>query len=399
MNYKIEKLDNEGRGICFVDGKITFVENAIEDEIISIDIVKEKKKFNEARVSEYIKKSDRRVDAICPYYEKCGGCNLMHITYDDQVKFKKKKTLDVLSKFGDVKFDDIKLNQTKQFNYRNKITLKVNGSVGYYNKESYDIVDVENCYIADNKINEILKEIRNLDLKNVFEIVIRKSENTNDLMVVFKSNGKLVFDYNKIDATSIIWFHDNIYETLKGKDYIIEKLGDLEFVISPDSFFQVNTSGALKLYNKVLEFSKLNKNDNVLDLYCGTGTIGIYLSRYCNSVIGVELNKYAVDDAIKNKKLNRIDNIDFICDDAANVKFKDIDLVVVDPPRSGLSREMIYYLLGLNVNRIVYVSCDPVTLSRDLKILKEKYNIENIELVDMFPNTYHCESVVILERK
>ena len=190
-------------------------------------------------------------------------------------------------------------------------------------------------------------------------------------------------------------------KAIKGNDFFIDSIGDYLFRVSYNSFFQVNKSGVKLLYDKVAEYAGLTKKENVLDLYCGTGTIGIYLSKNAKKVIGVEINQNAVNDANYNKELNNIDNIEFICKDVSLIKekYKNIDLVVVDPPRSGLKGESIYNVLDINPKKIIYVSCDPITLARDLKILKTKYNVKDVTLVDMFPNTYHCESITVLEKR
>lgn len=394
---KIEKLDNNGRGIVFVNNKITFVENALPNEDVDIKITLEKKKFNEAVVLNYNEKSIDRKDPICPYYSFCGGCDLMHLNYDKQLEFKLKKVNDLLNKFGGIDYNITKIIKTSELYYRNKATFQVKEKVGYYKEKSYDLISIEKCYIVDEKINEILKQVENLDLKDVYQVMIRASKNTDETMVVLKCNNEV--DVSCLDVTTVVLYLNNEYKIVKGKGTILEQLDDLSFVISPDSFFQVNTKGAELLYKQVLDVANLTGQEKVLDLFCGTGTIGLFLSRYCESVIGVEINKFAVEDAIINKKLNHIRNIEFICDDASNVNFKDLDLVVVDPPRSGLDKKMINYLLSLNVKKIIYVSCDPVTLARDLNDLKEKYDIEDITLVDMFSQTHHVETVVSLIRK
>lgn len=395
--YKIEKLDHKGRGICFVDNKITFIENALPNEIVDIKLLSEKKKFNEGKAKSIITKSDNRVEPICPYYEHCGGCNIMHLNYEHQLLYKLEKVKEILKRYGNIDFDIKNIIGSDNLYYRNKVTFQVKEKIGFYQDNTYDLICIDKCYIADSKINKVLDVLKNLDLKGIYQIVIRTSKFLNQTMVTFKTNSDLNFDVNVLDVDSVVMYQNNIYKILKGRDYILEKLNDLTFMISPDSFFQVNSSGALNLYNKVLEFASLDKNDCVLDLFCGTGTIGLYLSRMCKSVVGIEINKYAVEDAKKNAKLNNINNIEFICDDAKNVKIKGLDVVVVDPPRSGLDKMTIDYLKDLECKKIVYVSCDPMTLARDLKLLEDKYTVEDICLVDMFPNTYHVECVCLLK--
>lgn len=234
-----------------------------------------------------------------------------------------------------------------------------------------------------------------MDLNNIYQIVIRCSKNLDEKMVIFKGNLNIDISLLKNHVDSIVSY-DKEYKVLYGNGYIVDKIGDYSFIISPDSFFQVNTNGAYNLYSKVLEY--VEKSNYLLDLYCGTGTIGIFLSSVCNKVLGVEINKYAIEDANKNKELNRIKNIDFICRDTSLFnEINDFDTVVVDPPRSGLDKNTINYLLNLKPNKIVYVSCDPVTLARDLNLLNEKYDCIGITPVDMFSRTYHVECVCLLE--
>lgn len=393
----IEKLDNKGRGICFVDDKITFVENALPEEEVDIEIANSKSKYNEARVKKYNKLSKDRVEVKCPYYDVCGGCDLLHLNYEKELEFKKNKVSSLLKKFGNIDYNITKIISPLEYNYRNKATFHVKEKIGYYKKKTYEIIPIDNCLLVDNKINNIINKIKNFNLKNIYEIVIRIG--TIDNMLIIKSNGDVSDEFKTLDLSSIVLYKDKKYQTIKGNDHIITKLGELQFIVSPDSFFQVNTKCALELYNKVLEYADLKETDNVLDLYCGTGTIGLFLASHCNYVTGIEINKYAVEDAIKNKKLNHIRNIDFICDDATNVNVNDIDVVVVDPPRSGLNEKLINYLMNIGSKRIVYVSCDPVTLARDLKILNNKYNISDITLFNMFSKTEHVETVVLLNKK
>ncbi len=393
----IEKLDNKGRGICFVGDKITFVENALPNEEVDIEITNSKSKYNEAKVKNYNKLSKDRVEVKCPYYDVCGGCDLLHLNYEKELEFKKNKVSSLLKKFGNIDYNITKIISPLEYNYRNKATFHVKEKIGYYKKKTYEIISIDNCLLVDNQINNIINKIKNFDLKNIYEIVIRIG--TIDNMLIIKSNGDVSDEFKTLDLSSIVLYKDKKYQTIKGTDHIITKLGELQFIVSPDSFFQVNTKCALELYNKVLEYADLKETDNVLDLYCGTGTIGLFLASHCNYVTGIEINKYAVEDAIKNKKLNHIRNIDFICDDATNVNVNDIDVVVVDPPRSGLNEKLINYLMNIDSKRIVYVSCDPVTLARDLKILNNKYNISDITLFNMFSKTEHVETVVLLNKK
>ena len=311
-----------------------------------------------------------------------------------------------MKKFAKIDSTTIKdIIGTEQFYYRNKITLQVSKKVGLYKKASYEIISIDKCYISDSNINKIIDKLNTMNLENVNQIIIKSSLNTNDIMVVFciynRIDEKYLVESLKDLVTSIIKKYKHEEKCLYGKNSIIEKINDYSFYISPESFFQVNTIGMEKLYNIVKEYIKPNKDMCILDLYCGTGTIGIYLSRYSKELNCVEINKSAVKYAKMNAALNDINNIKFVCADVKDVinDYKNIDAVIIDPPRAGLSNEAINNLIKLNAKKIVYVSCDPATLARDINILKEFYDLKEITPVDMFPNTYHVECVSLLNLK
>ncbi len=396
-------LDSKGRGIGRFGEKTVFVFNALPDEIVEIDNIEERSKYVTADVSDFLNKSEMRVEPICPHFSKCGGCDIMHMSYSEQLKFKENKVRDTINKVLKKDIFIFPIVATKEFNYRNKAIFKVEEKVGYYGKKTHQIIDVDNCFLVDEKINEILNRIREtISLNNIYEIMIRRSYDIDESMVVFKVNGFV--DKEKIinnlkDEVSTILLYESDYEVLYGSGFIYEKLGDFTFKISPDSFFQVNTLGAYKLYSTVLKY--VRENDNVVDLYCGTGSIGIFISKYVKKVLGVEINQYAVNDANENKRINNLSNVEFICLNTSvfNQSLKNVDLVIIDPPRSGLDKKTLAYLLNEGVERIVYVSCDLMTLTRDLGLLSEKYEIKEITPVDMFSNTYHVECVVELVLK
>ena len=386
---KIEKLDHFGRGIAKVNNMPIFVENSLINEEVEILITKEKKNYMEGVVIDYIKKSPLRVESNCPYYAKCGGCDLLHLSYDEQLKYKENKVKEIIKKFSGLECVN-NIVSSKQFNYRNKITLQVKNSIGYFQKKSNDIINIDNCLLVDNKINEIINKLKKIDVSDVKKIVVRVTNL--ESMVVFYGKINLKID---LDVDTII-INDKVF---KGNGYIREEINDFKFIISPTSFFQVNNIGMINIYNKVLEYVD---GGNVLDLYCGTGTIGIYVSKKANKVLGIELNKEAIKDALINKKLNNINNIDFISGDVGTIlsenNFK-ADIVIVDPPRAGLDNKSIDNIIKIKPKKIVYVSCDPVTLARDLDILKEKYDVIEITPFDMFGNTYHVECVCLLTIK
>ena len=403
MIYKIDRLDDFGRGITKVDDTICFVSNALEDEEVDLKITNVKSKFMEAESKEIFKKSINRVEPICPYYLLCGGCNIMHMNYETQLKFKQRKVEKILKKFANIENVVKDIIPSIEFNYRNKVTLKVkNNSIGYFKDKSNELVKIDNCYLCNVSINKVIKELNKINLNNIEEVIIKTNYNNEILLCLIGNNIDVDYYKNNLsEIDNIVIVDNNKKFIVKGNDYIIDMIDSLKFKVSVESFFQVNSYQVKNLYNRVLDYASLTGNETVLDLYCGTGTIGMFLSKKAKHVYGVEINESAVKDANYNKELNGINNIDFICEDANKIKdkFNNIDLVVIDPPRSGLGNGSIDYLLDIKPKKIIYVSCDPITLARDLNILKNEYNIKEVTLVDMFPNTYHCESVCLLERK
>lgn len=396
---KIEKLDHYGRGITKLDNKTIFVENALPDEIVEINIIKEKKKYSEANVSKYFQKANNRIEPNCPYYNSCGGCNIMHLSYKDQLKFKQNKIENIIKKYlnEQIKINNIVASDKIEF-YRNKVTFQVREKIGFYKEHTYDIINIDNCIISDKLINKSIKYLKNLNLKEINKIICRTG--LDELMIIIETQNKnLDITPLKEIASSIYLKINNKYIHAYGNKNIYEKLENYKFKISPDSFFQVNIDTCSKLYNKVKEY--IGNNKNVIDLYCGTGTIGIFISKN-NNVIGIEINEYAIKDAEENKKINKIDNINFICGDSGK-KLKQLkfnpNIIIVDPPRSGLNKETINNILKFGSKEIIYISCDPMTFVRDLNILNKYYDIKEITPFDMFPNTYHIENIAYLVKK
>lgn len=397
---KINDFDYMGRGITRIDNVVTFVAGALLDEIVEIKIIKENKKFQEAIAVKVIKANSERVEALCPFYNECGGCDLMHMNYEAQLEFKKNKVISTLKKFSglNLKINDV-IKAEDIFNYRNKITFHVNNAIGFFKKKSNDFIQVDNCLICDQKINELLAELSKLPLNKIKNIIIRSSKNIQETMLIVESDQEI--ELTKIGGFDSIYLLKNSKYYLKyGNKNIAEKMNDLIFYISPSAFFQVNTNQAIKLYNKVKEYAALKSNETLLDLYCGTGTIALYLSKQCKKVYGIEINEEAIKDANFNKDKNKIKNAEFHCLNANKFlnKIKDkIDVVVVDPPRGGLDNKTIDSILKLQPKRLIYVSCDVATLARDLKLLSEFYEVIEVTPVDMFPNTCHVENVSLLK--
>ena len=386
---KCERLDHFGRGIGYVLGKIIFVPDLLPNEEALVKIILDKKKYMVGEVVQLVKKSNYRIEPKCPY-ENC-GCALKSLDYLKTLEFKKDKVIDILKRYGEIEgvVKEIVFSRNI-YAYRNKITLKVkDGKIGYFKNGTNDLIEINRCEIASCKSNEIIKVLKNSDLSNVREIVIK---DFGEVMLIIK--GDMNIEELK-PLVSSIYINDRL---VYGKENIIATLGEFKFYVSKDSFFQVNMDVALKLYNKVLEY--LDGGKSVLDLYCGTGTISLFLSKHFDEVTGTEINEEAVKCAFLNKDLNNISNVRFICGDVSKeIHHLKADNIVVDPPRSGLTNEGINDILKISPERFVYVSCDPMTLARDLKLFKEKYKVKEVTLFDMFPWTYHVESVCLLIRK
>ena len=391
---QIKKLDNEGRGIGYFDNKIAFISNALPGEEVVVDFTKNKKKYIEGKSIEVLKKSPLRVIPKCPYYELCGGCNLMHIGIDSQEDYKLNKSKDILKKYASLDKEIKLIKSNKDLYYRNKISLKVNNyKWGYYNASTHEFCSVDNCLLANNSINEIIHNKEFLRFKDG-SITIRCNYN-NEILIDIKSEDKFEY-FNVPDNVVGIIVNDKI---VYGENYFFDMIGDMKFKISYNSFFQINNYIA----NEIFKLLNGNLNgDKLLDLYCGVGTLGLSLKDNFNKIVGIEKIENAILNAKENAISNGVKNSEFYAGDTAKI-LKDLeydfDTVIVDPPRSGLNKETMDLIININPKTICYVSCDQITLSRDLKILLDNYYVSKINVLDMFPNTYHCESVCILERK
>ena len=400
MKVKIEKLDHFGRGICFVNDKICFVEDTLEGEEVNIKITLEKKKFLIGKVKDYYKISKDRIEEKCPYKDKCGGCNLSHLKFEKENEYKCQKVKEIMHKYADIPNILIKdCVSSDEYNYRNKITLHGERNLlGYYKKNSNDIVPIKKCLLVDEKINRIIKILNDMDYHNNYEnVIIRCSNDSEEVMISISGE---INDYEKLfDYCDSLIINEKV---IKGDETIISFIGTKKYEITDKVFFQVNKKLTEYLYNEVRKIIEQEKPKKVLDLYCGAGTIGIYISELVDEVIGVESFDKSIESANKNKELNKVNNIRFINDKVENVieDIKDnVDLVIVDPPRSGLDNKTIEVLLDMKCNNVVYVSCDPVTLARDIKLLSKNYETTYIKPFNMFSKTYHVECVCLLKHK
>lgn len=396
MKYLITSYDHFGRGITYIDGKITFVKGVRIGDEVEIDIVKDKKKYSIGKVKE----SKNYSSVFCPYYYACGGCQIEQMTYQEQLEFKKKKALNILTRYAGINLDEIDIIPSKEKYYRNKVVFHIEEDrIGFYEEESNKLLDIDKCYLVNDKINEIylaIKEFIN-ENRNLTEVMIRSFDDFS--MLAFKGKCELAnLNYFK-DKVSSCYLNDKL---VFGSDKIKTKIFAMDFYVGRDAFFQVNSKGLESIYSEVIEIVKSKNINTILDLYCGTGTISLLVSPYVKKVYGVEIVKEAIVDANYNKKINNISNTEFFCmyaKDFLEKYNKEIDMIIVDPPRSGLSSNARKLLLAKECDNIIYVSCDLMSFARDIKELGVKYRIESIKLVDEFPNTYHMEAIAVLKRR
>ena len=387
----ILRFNNEGDGVAKYNNFVIFVKNALKGEKVKAVITEIKDNYAVGIAKEVIEESKDRINPICPYYKFCGGCNLLHMTNDLELEFKKDLVKNVLKKISNV---DINISDIKSYNeigYRNKISLKVkDNKIGLYQEKSNKLVTIDRCLLVSERVNDIINKLKDIVIdSNISEIVIREIDEK--IMVMFDKLNKDI----SLDVDSIYVGDECIF----GSKYLVKEINGYKFVVSPKSFFQVNSLTAENLYDKVVSY--INKNDRVLDLYSGTGTISILMSKNAKEVTGVEVIQDAVKDANKNLELNNISNVNFICSKVEDVidRFKNIDFIVLDPPRGGSDKKSLRTILSINPKNIVYISCNPITLARDYNTLKNNYVIKEISLFNMFPKTNHVETVMVLEKK
>lgn len=397
----IEKLDDYGRGIAHIDNKVVFIKDTLPNELVEIEITSNKKKFSEAKVTEYVRKSKDRVKSPCPYFEKCGGCHLLHLTYDNTLTFKQNKIKELLKKNKINKNEEIEIIKSDfPLYYRNKISLKIeNGKLGYYEESTHKLIEIKECIIAKHSINEVIKNYKLLNLENA-KLTIRANDN-DEILIVIETNEK---EYNielaklkeKIKLVGIIYNKITIY----GENFFYERVGGKLFKVSFDSFFQINENITTKLFALIKE--NIDESSVVLDLYSGVGTLGIIASSKSKEVYSIEIIKNAVLNGITNAKLNQANNIKLMLGDVSNTVDKinlNFDTLILDPPRKGLDKKTREFILTKLPDKIIYVSCNPNTLIRDLKELETNYEIADFKIMDMFPFTYHVECVSVLSRK
>lgn len=439
IKLEITSMSSEGVGIGRnSDNIVIFVPNSAIGDLLLVKILKVNKSLAYGKVEEVLEKSGDRIPVDCDVFNKCGGCVYRHISYDSELKIKKQKVYDAIKRIGkieNVEVDDVVFTEKVDF-YRNKAMIPVaiqndELCMGFYSKHSHRINNCLSCKLSNPVFNLISKKVYDFlslhkDIvysettnKGYFRhLYLRIAEAANEVMVCFVINGrkfpymdelvKLLLDEFKMiktilinvntKKTNVVLGSENI--VLFGDGYITDKLCGLNFRISPQSFYQVNRDATEILYSLAKKYANLSSDDVVLDLYCGTGTIGLSLASSCKEVIGIEIIDKAINDANLNMKINNIENAKFICDDAKNLSEKiKADVIVVDPPRKGLSSKTIESILSIFPKRIVYISCNPSTLARDLSLFSQsEYEIEKITPINLFPRSYHVETVVLMSR-
>lgn len=392
MKVKIVEIDHKGNGIGKIDNKVIFIPKCIVGDYVDVNIVKSHKKYDDGRINEIVEFSDDRIDSLCPYYNICGGCNISNLNYAKQLEYKKNKVINIFKRYLDMNINPEIIGSDNRYEYRNKITYKcVDGKLGLVSIDN-EIVNIDRCYLVSDKVNELYKCICKEDLSMVDKVIIKECDNG----LILSVDGNFNIDNVKNLCLSIYVNSDCVYKSEDG--YI--SIGDIKYRVSMDSFFQVNTQNISRLYDVIVKYGDFFKSDKVIDLYCGVGSISLYISKYVDSVLGIEIIEDAIKDAKENARINDISNVDFICGNVSKLVDDNVfgNKVIVDPPRVGLDNHTIEVLNGINIDSLIYVSCDPMTLVRDLKKL-DRYEMKDITLVDMFPQTHHVECIVLLGRK
>jgi len=444
LEIEIVDIGDEGEGIGRSEGMTVFVDGGLPGDIVTCQIETQKKSYAKAKLKKIIKPSADRVVAPCSVYQSCGGCQIQDLDYNAQLKYKENMVLNALKRVGQFSDLEIKpiIGMKDSFRYRNKGLYPVQGSIsqpiiGLYKKNSHNVVDVRDCLLQSEQNAIIIEMIRKYmrDFKvapydqkshegTLKSVMIRKSEKTGEIMVVLVTSGrKLAMTKTLVNlltkaAPGIVSIIQNVHAShsikglgsenklLFGKETITDEIADLKFEISPQSFYQVNAKQTEVIYKKAMDFAGLTGKETVYELYSGTGTISLFLAQKAKKVYGIENVEEAVLNARKNATLNNLSNVEFILGDA-EVEFEKLyeeghraDVVVVDPPRSGCESTVIETILKMAPERIVYVSCKPSTLARDMKLLCEndQYKVVEVQPVDVFGHTAHVEAIILMTR-
>jgi len=451
----VEDYAAEGKSIARVDGKVVFIERVVPGDVVDIKLFKSKKDWAEGYPLQFHSLSKERTDPFCQHFGVCGGCQWQMLPYDKQLFYKRKQVEDNLKRIGKINLPVIPavLGADETRWYRNKLEYtfsskrfipenefvkdainEMNAS-GFHAKGMFDkVVEIERCWLQAEPTNVIRKTITEFARKNNYSFYDHKLHTgflrtallriceTGEVMVNVvmaeddetKKNLLLEHLLKEVPGITTLLYtintkwNDSLHDldpvVVTGNGYVTEKLEDLQFKIGPKSFFQTNTKQAKKLYSVARDYANLSGNETVYDLYCGTGSIGIFVSKLAKKIIGVEMIADAIEDAKENAALNNISHTEFfagdvikICDDAFFAAHGKPDVIITDPPRTGMHEKLVKKILEIAAPIVVYVSCNPATQARDLRLLDEKYAVTKVQPVDMFPHTHHIENVVQLK--
>ena len=443
VEVEIVDLTHEGAGVAKVNGFVFFVDNALPGEVIKMRVLKLKKNIGFGKVEEHVTLSPNRNQDIDATYLRSGIADFGHMTYEEQLKFKRKQVVDNLYKTAGI--SDVEVAETlgmeTPYAYRNKAQVpvrRVKGQLetGFYRKNSHDLIPIEDFLIQDKEIDKLIVFVRDLlrryDLKPYDEkeqtglirhLVVRRGHYSGQMMLVFVTTRPKIFRIDQVIAKiteafpSVVSIIQNIndkntnaifgkeFRTLYGQDTITDSMLGNDYEISAQSFYQVNTEMAEKLYQTAIDFSDLNSDSIVIDAYSGIGTIGLSFAKQVKEVYGVEVIETAVEDAKKNAERNGITNAHYVADSAENAMAKwskdgiKPDVIIVDPPRKGLTESFIKASVAMQPEKITYVSCNPATMARDIKLYQELgYELKKVQPVDLFPQTHHVETVALLSK-
>ena len=445
LSLTIDDLAFGGEGVGRADGYVVFVPGGLPGDRVRVRLAQVRSRFGRGVIESIEQASPQRVDAPCPYFGRCGGCRLQHVAYDAQLAFKAKQVADALERLGGLRDAPVRpiIGADLTFGYRNKMEFTVARGpaaapvVGLHEADRYDsVLDIDRCLLQSDRMNALLTEARAFFAERgltVYEqetgegllrfLMLREGKQTGELMTNVVTSApavselaplaerltarvagttSVVMNVNPKKASVAVGVEEHL---LGGRDHIREGMGGLTFQVSANSFFQTNTRQAERLFELVTESTGLTGTETVLDLYSGTGAISLLLARRCRWVYGIELVQAAVDDAAVNAAANRITNCTFLCGEVRFVlpsligKGVTAEVVVADPPRAGFHPKALHALITLQARRVVYVSCNPTTLARDLgELVRGGYRLEWVQPVDMFPHTPHIEAVARLER-
>jgi 23S rRNA (uracil1939-C5)-methyltransferase len=436
-----EDLTHDGAGVAKVEGYPLFVPNGLPGEKAKIKVIKVNKGYGFGRLMEITEDSPYRVEPECPIYKECGGCQLQHMSYEGQLKAKEKQVSDVLQRIG--KLENVKVHPVigmeNPWRYRNKAQVPIGENEGgliggFYQQRSHQIIDMKACIIQQEKNDEVVKKVKEIcningvraydEQKHKGElrhIMARYGLKSGEVMVVLVTRTNELTGKKKIieevakripgvksivqninsKKTNVIFGDET--KVLWGEEVIYDSIGDIKFAISARSFYQVNPEQTKVLYDKALEYADLTGEENVIDAYCGIGTISLFLAQKARKVYGVEIVPEAIEDAKKNAELNGISNVEFAVGEAETVipewyeNGVVADVLVVDPPRKGCDDKLLQTIINMKPKKVVYVSCNPATLARDLRVLEDGgYQTVEVQPVDMFPQTMHVECVAQL---